>query len=210
MAGCGRCPEPWTATTDGSGGTVQACPPPSEPNGEVVTAGGHPTAAHVRLAGTVLVGVSAHRSTRPAAGHHAGRTSAQRSQCRWLLCSTGSDTDRRCGTGAGHLLSAERPADRRCPAAQRPAAMTAEAAAEGLQRFRPGSGNGTGAGHLTAGRRALLDTPSARRTTWRHTGQDAGSSGRSIRRSLTAARSDSLQLPLLFLKAGACGGRHRP
>jgi hypothetical protein len=36
--------------------------------------GGHAgrtlTAPHVCLAGTVLVGVSAHRSTRPAAGHH--------------------------------------------------------------------------------------------------------------------------------------------
>jgi hypothetical protein len=71
------------------------------------------------------------------------RTPPQRSQCRWPLCGTSSVTDRRCGTG-GHLLSAERPADRRSPAAQRPAAMTIEAAAEGPQRSRPGGGNGTG------------------------------------------------------------------
>jgi hypothetical protein len=45
-------------------------PPPSGPSGEVATPGGTLTAPHVCLAGTVLVGVSAHRSTRPAAGHH--------------------------------------------------------------------------------------------------------------------------------------------
>jgi hypothetical protein len=27
----------------------------------------------------------------------------QRSHCRWPMCGTGSDTDRRCGTGRGHL-----------------------------------------------------------------------------------------------------------
>jgi hypothetical protein len=36
----------------------------------------------------------------------------QRSHCRWPLCGAGSDTDRRCGTGGGHLLSVARPADR--------------------------------------------------------------------------------------------------
>ena len=45
------------------------------------------------------------------------------------------------------------------------------------------------AGHLTAAGPLLLDTSSARRTTWPHTGQDAGSSGRSIRRSLVTTSS---------------------
>jgi hypothetical protein len=38
----------------------------------------------------------------------------------------------------------------------------------------------------------------------------SGSSGRSIRRLLTAAPSDSLQLPLSFLKAGSAGGSTSP
>jgi hypothetical protein len=60
--------------------------------------------------------------------------------------------------------------------------MTFEAAAEGPQRFRPGGGNGTGCRTPDRSRAAsCLDTPSAHRTTWPHTGQDAASSGRSIR-----------------------------
>jgi hypothetical protein len=60
--------------------------------------------------------------------------------------------------------------------------MTVEAAAEGPQRFRPGGGNGTGCRTPDRSRAAsCLDTPSAHRTTWPHTGQDAASSGRSIR-----------------------------
>jgi hypothetical protein len=71
----------------------------------------------------------------------------QRSQCRWPLCGTGSDTDRRCGTVADTCCpqSGQRTVGvQRCPAAQRPADMTVEAAAEGPQRFRPGGGNETG------------------------------------------------------------------
>jgi hypothetical protein len=72
----------------------------------------------------------------------------------------------------------------RCPPAQRPADVTVEAVAEGPQRFRPGGGNGTGCRTPDPGHQQVapsLDTPSARRTTWPHIGQDAGSSGRSIR-----------------------------
>src|SRR5215207_963924 len=48
------------------------------------------------------------------------------------------------------------------------------------------------AGHLTAaGPTPSLDTPSARRTTWPHTGQDARSSGRSIRRSFRLVTTSS-------------------
>jgi hypothetical protein len=104
-----------------------------------------PTASHVRPAGTILVGVSAHRSTRPAAGHHGGRASAPAQPLQMAVvrhvCRT---PDRRCGTCVGHPLSAARPADRSVSQAQRPADMTVEAAAEGPQRIRPGGGTGTG------------------------------------------------------------------
>jgi hypothetical protein len=82
----------------------------------------------------------------------------------------------------------------RCPPAQRPADVTVEAAAEGPQRFRPGGGNGTGCRTPDPGHQQVapsLDTPSARRTTWPHIGQDAGSSGRSIRRSLRLSPTSS-------------------
>jgi hypothetical protein len=71
--------------------------------------------------------------------------------------------------------------------------LTIEAAAARPQRFRPDGDYGTG---------GRTPDPSRSRSAWtprppagRHgrTGQDAGSSGRSIRRLLTAARSDSLQ-----------------
>jgi hypothetical protein len=92
--------------------------------------------------------------------------------------------DRRCGTCVGHPLSTARPADRSVSTGTTTADMTVEAAAEGPQRFRPGGGTGTGCRTPDrSGSHPPLDTPSARRTTWPHTGQDARSSGRSIRRS---------------------------
>jgi hypothetical protein len=140
-----------------------------------------PTASHVRPAGTVTVVVSAHRSTRPAG--RTPRRTPQRSHCIWPLCGTGSDTDRDAARVADNCCPQSGQRTGRCPPAQRPAGMTIGAAAEGRQRFRPAGGNGTGC--RTPDRSRSLpawhpvrpqDDVAAHRT-----GQDAGSSGRSIR-----------------------------
>ena len=179
-----RCPEPRTATTDGSAepsGVSAADSAAVRPQRRGGRGGRTPTAPHVRPAGTVLVGVSAHRSTRPAAGRHGGRVRA-----------SAAIVDGRCAARVGHPTGdAARVSDTRCPQrgrrtgrcppAQRPADMTVEAAAEGPQRFAQAAVMAPVAGHLTAAGRTLPGHPSARRTTWPHTGQDAGCSGRSIR-----------------------------
>jgi hypothetical protein len=133
----------------------------------------------------------------------------RRSHCRSPLCGTCVAHP----TGdAAHVSDTRCPQPGRrtgrCPPAQRPADMTVEAAAEGPQRFRPGGGTGTG-----------CRTPdrSGSHPPWTPR-PPAGRPGRTQDRTPEAAdgqsadRPGSLQLPLLFLKAGqrAAGGRPRP
>jgi hypothetical protein len=108
-------PRPWRDRRVSAGARNPGQPPltaAAEPSGVSAAGsaavrpqqrGGHggrtPTASHVRPAGTVTVGVSAHRSTRPAG--RTPRRTPQRSHCTWPLCATGSDTDRRCEHRAG-------------------------------------------------------------------------------------------------------------
>jgi hypothetical protein len=203
-----RCPTPRTATTDGSGGTVRGPAAGSaavRPSGEVAAAGRHRphrTSAQPEPPSPVCV---RRPSTRPAAGHHGGRVrrsaAVAAGRCAaWVRTPTGD---------------AARVADTWCPQrgqrtgrrplAERPAAMPVEAAAEGPQRLRPGGGNGTGRRTPDRSRVAFcVDTPSARRTIWPHrTGRRKQPDGQS------ADGSGSLQLSLLFLKAGPAGGRLR-
>jgi hypothetical protein len=107
-----RCPTSRTATTDGSGGTVRGPAAGSaavRPQRRGGRGGPTPTAPHVRPAGTVSPDVS------PPTGQPvrspdttAGKGPPQRRRCSWPLCGMGPDTDRRCLTGRGHLLSAAR------------------------------------------------------------------------------------------------------
>jgi hypothetical protein len=213
MAGCGRLSAgvrnpgqpPRTAAAEPSGVSAAV-----RPQRRRVHAGRTLTASHVRRAGSVTVGVSAHRSTRPAAGHHGGhvRRSAAvaagrcAAQVRTLTGDAARVADTYCpqrGQRTG-----------RCPPAQRPAAMTVEAAAEGPQRFRPGGGDGTGCRtpdrsrwhpawtpRLAAGRRGRAQdrTPQA-------------ADGQSADRSLVTTSSTLPSRPAL--RAAACGGRPRP
>jgi hypothetical protein len=178
MAGCGglspgvRHPgqPPRTAAAEPSGALPQV-PPPSDPSGEVATAGRHrphrtsaqpepsapmcvcaPTGQPVRSPDTTAGRV------RRSAAVAAGRCAA------WVRTPTGdaarvADT---CCPQRGQRTG-------RCPLAQRPAAMPVEAAAEGPQRFCPGGGNGIGWRTPDRSRVAFcLDTPSADTTIWPH------------------------------------------
>ena len=170
MAGCGglsagvRHPgqPPRTAAAEPSG-ALPKVPPPSDPSGEVAAAGRHRphrTSAQPEPSAPVCVRP---RSTRPVAGHPRRTRPPQRRRCSWPLCGMGPDTNRRCLTGCGHLLSAARQRTGWRPPAERPAAMPVPAAAEGPQRLRPGGGNGTGWRTPDRSRAAsCLDTPSAR------------------------------------------------
>jgi hypothetical protein len=211
---CPRCPESRAATTDGSGGNGPRCPlqvpPPSDLSREVAAVGGHrplarppswnhprrcpPTGPLARLLDTTA-------DARP----------PQRSHCRWPLCGTCVGHPTGDAARVGHPLSAARPADRSVSQARRPADMTVEAAAEGRSGSAQAAVMAPVAGHLTAaGPTPSLDTPSARRTTWPHTGQDARSSGRSIRRSLRLVTTSSTLLQGRPLPAADSGGRPRP
>ena len=99
------------------------------------------------------------------------------------------DIDRRWATGRGHLLSAVRSADRRCPPADQSAAMGVEAAAEAPQVSAGRQGTGCRTPDRSGSR--LARTPaSVRRRTWSHRTRRR-SNGRS-----SADGSGSLQLPL--------------
>jgi hypothetical protein len=135
--------------------------------------------------------VSADRSTRPVAGHHGGKRPPQRSHCRWPLCVTGSDTDRDAARVANTCCPQSGQRTGRCPPAERPADMTVEAAAEGPQRFRPGGGNGTGCRTPDRSRSHPAWTPRPPAGRRGRTGQDAASSGRSIRRSFRLVTTSS-------------------
>ena len=192
MAGCGggpQGPEPRTAIPDGSGGTVQGCPPqvppPSDPSGEVVTPGGQRsrrTSAEPEPSSSVCPPTG---PSRPAAN-----TAADAPAAAPLLQMAAV------GTGRRHRLSTARGRRAgRCPPAQRPADMSVAAAAEGPQRFRPGGGDGTGCRTPPppAGRSRTPDrTPEAA------DGQSAAGSGYLYSSSRPAWR------------AAACGRRPRP
>jgi hypothetical protein len=182
------------------------------PSGEVATAGGH--RPH-RTSGQPEPSLSGRPPTvnPPGCRTPHSRTSApQRRRCSWPSCGTGSDADRRCGTGRGHLLSAARPADRPVSLAQRPAAMTVEAAAEGPQRFLPGGSMEPVTGHLTAAGRNLPghpvrphdDVAAQDRTPQAADGQSAACSLPLNRRSLRLVTTFSTSL-----EAGPAGGRLR-
>jgi hypothetical protein len=156
----GRGPEPRTATPDGSGGTVRGVrrrfrrrPTPAArwPRPADTDRTARPASRNRHCRGVRPP------STRPAAGHHTARhlrrnaavaAGRRAARVRTLTGDAARAVDTCCpqrGQRTG-----------RCPLAQRPAAMTVEAAAEGPQRFLPG--------------------------------QDAASSGRSIRCLLAAAQ----------------------
>jgi hypothetical protein len=115
MAGCGglsagvRHPgqPPRTAAAEPSGALPQV-PPPSDPSGEVAAAGRHRphrTSAQPEPSAPVCV----RRPVNPSGRRTPRRTRPpQRRRCSWPLCGMGPDTDRRCLTGRGHLLSAAR------------------------------------------------------------------------------------------------------
>jgi hypothetical protein len=211
----GRGPEPRTATPDGSGGTVRGVRRRFRRR-PTQRRGGHgrrtPTAPHVRPAGTVTVGASAHRQPARLPDTTQPDICAATPPLQLAVVRTGSDADRRCGTGRGHLLSAARPADRPVSLAQRPAAMTVEAAAEGPQRFLPGGSMEPVTGHLTAAGRNLPghpvrphdDVAAQDRTPQAADGQSAACSLPLNRRSLRLVTTFSTSL-----KAGPAGGRLR-
>jgi hypothetical protein len=139
MAGCGRLAagvrnpgQPPQRQRRNVQGWPPQVPPPSNPAARWPCRADTDRIAR-RPAGTVTVGVSAHRSTRPAAGHHGGRASAPTQPLQMAVvrhvCRTPAVRSGRTG---------------RCPPADRPADMAVEAAAEGPQGFRPGGGTGTG------------------------------------------------------------------
>jgi hypothetical protein len=119
MAGCGglsagvRHPgqPPRTAAAEPSGALPQV-PPPYDPSGEVAAAGRHRphrTSAQPEPSAPMCL----RRPVNPSGRRTPRRTRPpQRRRCSWPLCGMGPDTDRRCGTGRGHLLSAARPAER--------------------------------------------------------------------------------------------------
>jgi hypothetical protein len=162
-------------------------PPPSRPSREVAAAGGHPPLAR-RPAGTILVGVSAHRSTRPAAGHHGGRASAPAQPLQMA--------------GVRHVC--------RCPPADRPADMTVEAAAEGPQRFPPGGGTGTGCRtpDRSGPHPAWTPRPPAGRPGRKQDRTPEAADGQSVDRSARYNFLYAFSRPAL--RAAACGGRPRP
>jgi hypothetical protein len=208
----GRGPEPRTATPDGSGGTVRGVrrrfrrrPTPAArwPRPADTDRTARPASRNRHCRGVRPP------STRPAAGHHTARhlrrnaavaAGRRAARVRTLTGDAARVVDTCCpqrGQRTG-----------RCPLAQRPAAMTVEAAAEGPQRFRPGGGNGTGCRTPDRSRShpAWTPCPPARRRG--RTGQDAASSGRSIRRLLAAAQpplAPTRYNVLYILKGRPCG-----
>jgi hypothetical protein len=187
---------------------VQRWPPPSNPAARWPCRADTDRIAR-RPAGTVTVGVSAHRSTRPAAGHHGGRASAPAQPLQIAVvrhvCRT---PDRRCGTCVGHPLSAARPADQSVSTGTTTSGHDRRGCGRRTPGFRPGGGTGTG---CRTPDRSGSHPPWTPRPL-------AGRPGRTQDRTPEAAdgqsadRSGSLQLPLRFLKAGqrAASGRPRP
>jgi hypothetical protein len=209
-----RCPTSRTATTDGSGGTVRGPAAGSaavRPQRRGGRGGPTPTAPHVRPAGTVSPDVS------PPTGQPvrspdttAGKGPPQRRRCSWPLCGMGPDTDRRCLTGRGHLLSAARQRTGRvhwqndqqpCPSSLRQKGRSGCVQAAVMEPV---------GGHLTAAGRHPAWTP---RPPIRQRGRTQDRTPQAAD-GQSADGFDSLQLPLLSsrpaLRAAACGGRPRP
>ncbi len=170
MAGCGRCPEPRTATR-----TAAAEPSrgvrrrfrrrPTQRRG--VRGGRTPTAPHVRLAEPSssvcpLTGQPARLpdTTTDAPPRNAAAVAGRRAApVRTPTGDAARVADTYC-TG-GHRTG-------RCPLAERPADMTVEAAAEGRSDSAQAAVMAPVAGHPTAARHTLPGHPSAHRTTWPH------------------------------------------
>jgi hypothetical protein len=150
--------------------------------------GGHagrtPTASHVRPAGTVVVGGVRSPVNSPGCPTPRRTRPPQRRRRRWPSCGTGPDTDRRCGAGGGHPRYPARPADRSVSSGTRTSGHDRRGRAAGAQRFRPGGGNGTGCRTPDRSRSHPARTPRPPAGRRGRTGQDVGSSGRSIRRSV--------------------------
>jgi hypothetical protein len=212
----GRGPEPRTATPDGSGGTVRGVrrrfrrrPTPAArwPRPADTDRTARPASRNRHCRGVRPP------STRPAAGHHTARhlrrnaavaAGRRAARVRTLTGDAARVVDTCCpprGQRTG-----------RCPLAQRPAAMTVEAAAEGPQRFRPGGSMEPVTGHLTAAGRTLPghpvrphdDVAAQDRTPQAADGQSAACSLPLNRRSLRLVTTFSTSL-----KAGPAGGRLR-
>jgi hypothetical protein len=178
-----RGPEPRTATPDGSGGTGRGvrrrfrCRPtpavrwPRWADTDC-TAGPPSRDCHRQCVRPPVnsPGWLRPRRTRP----------PQRRRCRWPLCAR----VRTLTGGAAHAVDTGCPQrgrrTGRCPLAQRPAAMTVEAAAEGPQRFRPGGGNGTGCRTPDRSRSHPAWTPCPPAGRRGRTGQGAASIGRTV------------------------------
>jgi hypothetical protein len=208
-----RCPTSRTATTDGSGGTVRGPAAGSaavRPSGEVAAAGRHRphrTSAQPEPSAPVCV----RRPVNPSGRRTPRRTRPpQRRRCSWPLCGMGPDTDRRCLTGRGHLLSAARQRTGRvhwqndqqpCPSSLRQKGRSGCVQAAVMEPV---------GGHLTAAGRHPAWTP---RPPIRQRGRTQDRTPQAAD-GQSADGFDSLQLPLLSsrpaLRAAACGGRPRP
>jgi hypothetical protein len=140
----------------------------------------------------------------------AGKGPPQRRRCSWPLCGMGPDTDRRCLTGRGHLLSAARQRTGRvhwqndqqpCPSSLRQKGRSGCVQAAVMEPV---------GGHLTAAGRHPAWTP---RPPIRQRGRTQDRTPQAAD-GQSADGFDSLQLPLLSsrpaLRAAACGGRPRP
>jgi hypothetical protein len=217
MAGCGglsagvRHPgqPPRTAAAEPSGALPQV-PPPSDPSGEVAAAGRHRphrTSAQPEPSAPMCL----RRPVNPSGRRTPRRTRPpQRRRCSWPLCGMGPDTDRRCLTGRGHLLSAARQRTGRvhwqndqqpCPSSLRQKGRSGCVQAAVMEPV---------GGHLTAAGRHPAWTP---RPPIRQRGRTQDRTPQAAD-GQSADGSDSLQLPLLSsrpaLRAAACGGRPRP
>jgi hypothetical protein len=158
------------------------------PSGEVATAGGH--RPH-RTSGQPEPSLSGRPPTvnPPGCRTPHSRTSApQRRRCSWPSCGTGSDADRRCGTGRGHLLSAARPADRSVSTGTTTSGHDRRGCGRRAAAVPSRRQHGTGYRTPDRSRSQLAWTPCPPARRRGRTGQDAASSGRSIRRLLAAAQ----------------------
>ena len=188
----GRGPEPRTAPPDGSGGTVRGVrrrfrrrPTPAArwPRPADTDRTARPASRNRHCRGVRPP------STRPAAGHHtAGHLRRNAAVAAGRRAARVRTLSRRCGTGRGHLLSAARPADRSVSTGTTTSGHDRRGC--GRRAAAVPSRRQHGTGYRTPDRSrshpAWTPCPPARRRG--RTGQDAASSGRSIRRLLAAAQ----------------------
>src|SRR5215211_70254 len=112
-------------------------------SGEVAAAGGH--RPH-RMSGQPESSSSVCPPTDQRAGPPETTADAppRNAPMQMAVCGTGSDSDRRCGTRRGHLLSAERLVDRWVSTGTTTSGHGRRGGGRGPRRFRPGGSDGTG------------------------------------------------------------------